>query len=127
VAVRVATTRILRLAAASLRAGFDSLSLVLLVAPAGTEKRADPSVSFLLADAPARGTSTLDAVTRRIRPTQLPVTPAGHVIGTRMNLPRLTTRTRTFSLSPVKANGTTVVNDWSPPATGPNRLAATSR
>ena len=74
VALTAATTRILRLAAASLRAGFDSRSRVLLVAPAGTEKRADPSVSLLLADAPAPGTRTLDAVTRRIRPTQLPVT-----------------------------------------------------
>ena len=111
VAVSAATTRILRLAAASLRAGFDSLSLVLLVAPAGTEKRADPSVSLLLADAPAGGTSTLDAVARRILPTQLPVTCCGQGIGIRMNRPRLTTSTRTASLTPVNANGTSVVKD----------------
>jgi hypothetical protein len=131
VALRVATTLSLRRFATSLRAGRDSLSRVLFVAPAVTEKRAVPSVSLLLvADAPALATVTLDAVTSRILPTQLPVTSLGQRIGIGMNLPRLTTSTRTLSLRPVNANGTggtDVVNDWSLPKTVPNELVATSR
>jgi hypothetical protein len=110
VAVRVATTLSLRRSATSLRAGRDRRSLVLFVEPAGTEKRAVPSViRFLRAAAP--GTSTRDAVTSRILPTQLPMTPLGQGIGTRISLPRLTTSTRTLSLTPVKVNGTSVLND----------------
>ena len=91
VAVRVATALSLRRTATSLRAGRVSRSLVLFVLPAGTEKRAVPRViRFLRAAARALGTITRDAVTSRILPTQLPVTPLGHGIGTRMNLPRLT-------------------------------------
>ena len=44
-----------------------------------------------------------------------------------MNLPRLTTSTRTLSVTPGNVKGISVVNDWSAPATVPNELAATSR
>ena len=111
VAVRVATTLSRRRTATSRRAGRVRRSLIRFVEPARTEKRADPSVSLLLAAAPARGTITLAAVTSRILPSQLPVTPCGQGIGIRMNLPRLTTSRRTASLTPVNANGTSVVND----------------
>ena len=103
VAVVTATTLSRRPFAAIRRAGLDSRTFVRFVLPAPTEKRARPSVSFLLA-----------ARTSLILPTQLPLTVLGHGIGTTTNLPRLTTSVRTRSLTPRKR--ASVVSDRSPGA-----------
>src|SRR4051812_47503448 len=83
VTVSVSLALILPFAASSFCAALDSLTLTFFVVPFGIEKDAFPSVTLFLAAAFAFfGTTTFEAVLKTIEPTQLPVTNAGHAIGT---------------------------------------------
>src|SRR4051812_27400746 len=86
--VTLATALKRPLAASSLRAARERLTLTFLVATSGIENDAFPIVScrFLAAAAAFLGTATLDAVTKAIVPTQLPVISDWHGSGTTNDL-----------------------------------------